>query len=66
MEKRYALVKNGVVENTVTWDGITPYNPIGYEKIEILEGVECDIGYTYSEGVFTAPIIEETPIEPEP
>lgn len=62
--KNYALVKNGIVENIVVWDGVTPYNPIGYEKIEILPGVHCDTGYTYVDGIFTAPVIEP-PVDPE-
>ena len=54
----YALVKDGVVVNTIVWDG--PENsPVdfgeGIEAIEFFDGDFVSIGYLYSDGKFIAP-----------
>ena len=55
---KYAIVKSGIVENIIKWDGISKYQVDG-----IL--VEADentwVGGTYSDGAFTArvPTAEE-------
>ena len=54
---KYALILNGVVNNIVVWDGVTPYSPNG--TLVNLDGSSyVDIGYTYENGVFTAPVVE--------
>lgn len=65
MEKNFAIVKNGIVENIVVWDGIKPYTPDG-QLIEIVEGSFVNIGFLYQDGQFidpNPPVIEETPSE---
>jgi hypothetical protein len=50
----YALVENGVVNNIVTWDGVTPVNfSDGLLAIEIDDSVR--IGFTYDGTTFAAP-----------
>jgi hypothetical protein len=50
--KHYAIVVDGVVVNTVVWDGVSEYNPEGL--LVDLTGVEPEpgIGWDYVDGVF--------------
>ena len=50
---RYALIKNGVVENVVEWDGDDDLFS-DYEYLNV-ENVVCGPGWRYSDGEFTAP-----------
>ena len=44
---QYALVKNGIVENMIEWDGVTDYVPgEGYELIQA-DNQELMIGYMF-------------------
>jgi hypothetical protein len=55
----YALVKNGVVENMVLWDGVTEYTPDG-ELVEVTS--DTRVGGSWDGNVFT--FVEPTPPEP--
>jgi hypothetical protein len=55
----YAVVKDGVVQNIVLWDGVTPYTPDG----ELIEAtVDTRAGGSWDGNVFT--FVEPTPPEP--
>ena len=56
----YAVVKNGVVENMVAWDGVTEYTPDG-ELVEVTS--DTRIGGSWDGNVFT--FVEPTPPEPK-
>lgn len=49
----YALIKNGVIENVVVWDGEADIFP-DYIAISI-DGVGAGIGWSYDGKVFTPP-----------
>ena len=55
----YAVVKNGVVENIVVWDGQTAFSVEGSEIVEVTDNTR--IGGTY-DGTFH--YVEPTPPEP--
>jgi hypothetical protein len=55
MDKRFSMIKNGIVENIIVWDSINQFSPQGYELVEIVDGVYCDIGFTYINGEFFPP-----------
>ena len=50
--KHYAIVVDGVVVNTVVWDGVTEYNPGGL--LVDLTGLDPEpgIGWDYLDGKF--------------
>ena len=56
----YAVVKNGVVENVVVWDGVTEFSVEGSELIEAT--ADARIGGSWDGNVFT--FVE--PPAPEP
>lgn len=58
----YAIIENGIVVNTVVWDGLTGRAidwepPAGCTTILIPDGIIAGINYTYdsTSGAFTAP-----------
>lgn len=52
----YAIVQNGIVVNTIEWDGVSPWQPpAGASVVLIPDGAYVGIGSTYSNGVFGAP-----------
>jgi hypothetical protein len=52
----YAIIENGVVVNTIEWDGSTPWKaPAGAAVVLIPDGAYVGIGSTYASGVFSAP-----------
>jgi hypothetical protein len=57
MDSNYALIENGVVSNTIVWDGNTAdwTPPTGYTAILIPDGEPVSIGWTYANGAFSAP-----------
>ena len=55
----YAVVKNGVVENMVVWDGVTEYTPDG-ELVEVTS--DTRIGGSWDGNVLK--FVEPTPIPP--
>ncbi|MBB6320601.1 hypothetical protein [Paraburkholderia tropica] len=53
----YAIVENGVVINVIVWDGESEWSaPAGTSAIRIEAGVTAAIGYTYANGIFSAPV----------
>jgi hypothetical protein len=60
--KHYAIVVDGVVSNTVVWDGVTDYNPDGL-LVEISNvDPEPGIGWDYDGQKFS----DNRPITPFP
>lgn len=60
MTNRYAIIENGVAVNVVVADA---------EYAGQLGWVECPDagpGWTYADGVFTAPVVVEPPAPPAP
>lgn len=58
----YAVVRDGLVENMVVWDGVTEYSVAGAEIIEATE--DARMGGSWDGNVFTfvePPIPEPTP-----
>lgn len=52
---QYALIKNGVVENMIEWDGVTEYVPgEDYELIQA-DNQEVMIGYIFDGKKFNSP-----------
>jgi len=67
----YAMVNNqtNVVDNTIVWDGVTPYTPPdGYALVELPAPSETEpmpgAGWSYVDGVFVEPVV--SPPEDEP
>lgn len=52
----YAVVEDGKVTNIVVWDGETKWLPENGDAILAPEGV--GIGWTYVDGIFTAPVVQ--------
>jgi len=55
----YAVIKNGVVDNIVVWDGVMEFSVAGSELVEATS--DARIGGTY-DGAFH--FVEPTPPEP--
>jgi hypothetical protein len=54
--RNYAVVQDGLVINTILWDGIAEWAPPeGSEAIPVPDGETVGTGYAYAGGVFTAP-----------
>jgi hypothetical protein len=54
----YAVIENGVVVNTVVWDGVTAWTkPTGSTVVIIPDGTIAGTGYSYDAAsqAFTAP-----------
>lgn len=52
----YAIIENGVVVNTVVWDGSTDWTaPTGAQVVPIPVGADVGIGSTYDGSTFTPP-----------
>ncbi|EMO4762579.1 TPA: hypothetical protein ACQZF0_000426 [Escherichia coli] len=52
---QYALVKNGIVENMIEWDGVTEYVPgEGFEVI-MADNQVVQIGYKFDGKKFISP-----------
>ena len=56
----YAVVKSGVVENMVVWDGVTEFSVADSELVEAT--ADARIGGSWDGNVFT--FVEPTPPEP--
>lgn len=56
---RYAMIRNGIVENISLWDGDTKkwQPPEGFIVIPAPDHV--GIGWRYDDGVWSEPVIEE-------
>lgn len=53
MSNKYAVVVNGIVTNTVVWDGKNDWKPTEGDAVP-LSG-DAGIGWGYSEGTFSPP-----------
>ena len=63
---KYAVISNGLVVNIILWDGEAPYTaPEGCQLIA-LQADEAEVGSTYSNGVFTPPVVQEPEPLPQP
>lgn len=52
----YAVVENGIVTNLVEWDGESEWTPpSGSTDVLVPTNTFVDLGYSYSNGVFSAP-----------
>lgn len=49
---RYAVIKDGIVNNIVIWDGKSEWNPGPDHQVVCVEGILCSAGYTYECGEF--------------
>lgn len=56
MDMIYAVIKNGIVENVIIWDGETSYAPP--DGFVLVKTETAGIGWSYDSetGVFTRPI----------
>lgn len=54
---RWAIVIGGVVDNVILWDGLTVWAPpVGSDAIQLSEGQECGIGWTWDGSTFVEPV----------
>lgn len=54
--QRYALINNqNIVENIVSWDGVSSWTPPENMICLNVEGIQCDIGSTYNGSTFITP-----------
>ena len=58
----YAVVKNGVVENVIVWDGVNEFSIPDSELVKVTS--DTRIGGSWNGNVFT--FVEDTPEEPTP
>ena len=58
---KFALVRNGIVENIVLWDGEGDIFS-AYEAINVDE-ISAGVGWLYNDGVFVSPPAPEIPHE---
>jgi len=65
--QRYALINNlNIVENIISWDGISEWtSPINIICLNV-ENIECGIGWTYNGTTFIQPeeIVQEVLLKP--
>lgn len=61
MNTSYAVIENGMVVNVIVWDGEAEFTvPDNQQLIDISDISEHpEIGWAYSDGVFTAPLPPE-------
>ena len=59
MQKNYALIENGIVVNTVLWDGETDWSPPDGQSA--VQSDTAGVGWTYSGDVFTPPVAPTPP-----
>lgn len=53
----YAIVENGLVINMIIWDGESEWStPDGTSAIRVDADVIVAIGYSYANGIFSAPV----------
>jgi len=53
----YAIIENGVVTNTVVWDGESDWTPVaGSTAVLVPPETFVSIGYTYNGTTFSAPV----------
>jgi len=62
--KRYAIIdSNGVVDNIILWDEAAQWSPPEGMTMVKVEDIQCGIGWTYANDVFTdpTPVVTEDP-----
>lgn len=60
----YAVINGNIVENIIVADTKEIAEEVtGKTCIEYTDENPAGIGWTYADGVFTAPVVEETPAE---
>jgi hypothetical protein len=60
----YAVVQNDKVTNVIVADSKEMAEQVtGLTCVEYTDENPASIGWTYADGVFTAPVVEETPAE---
>lgn len=64
VNKRWAMARNGLVENVVIWDGVTEWDYGDFEVFELEEGSVVGIGWVLVDGVWSAPVQPEPVVEP--
>lgn len=63
--KRHAIIDgDGIVRNMILWDGAAEWAPPQGMSVIEAEGVLCDMGWKWENGVFTAPPPEPPAQEP--
>jgi len=58
----YAIISNGIVQNKVLADSVADF-PESIEAQSIADDAVVDIGWAFSDGIFTAP--PPAPVDPE-
>lgn len=54
---QYALVEAGVVVNVILWDGVSEWiPPANQQPVQIPEGSNIAIGWTYDGATFSPPV----------
>jgi len=54
--QNYALINNqNIVENVVSWDGLSEWTPPENMTCVNIENLECGIGCTYNGSIFIKP-----------
>lgn len=61
MSMRYAVIENDFVINIIIWDGETEFAVSDNQQLVNISDVYAGIGWSYSDGVFTAPPPPERP-----
>jgi len=64
--KRIALIKNSFVENIALWDGESPWEPEGYNLVDVTDSPEVAIGDGWEELTGFTPKDIPDPVIPEP
>lgn len=60
MNKRIAIIKDGVVVNVAVWDGVTPWSPgPEFDFMDLAGFPDASIGWHYANGEFWAPEPQE-------
>lgn len=64
---KYALINNqNIVQNVVSWDGESNWTPPEDMTCVNVENIECGIGWSYNDSVFTEPVAVARTLEQVP
>lgn len=63
---KYAIIRGGVVENVVEWDGESPWTPPDGTTLELLGDSPAGPGWTFNGNTFTPPVVIPSPIKLTP
>lgn len=56
----WAVINNGIVENTILWDGVTEWSPChSDDDVVEISNLPISPGWLYSDGHFSQPEITE-------